>query len=463
MQIYTTEKLSPHKEMTPEGFLLCRDVVISRAGTFDYKPSDVGLIGRNGVVKMTRTPEELFSRDTMASFEGKDVTIGHGGWIDSTNWAEKSIGQVSNVRRVGDNLVADLLIKSKDGIAKIQSGELEEVSCGYDAEAIQDADGYGHQRGIVGNHLAFVDKARCGSACRVRDGFMKDDKEPTIFSRLVALFKKGDEDEFKEALQEVVPMEDSDLESLGVELSEKEGGEGEVKEEEVKERVEDVDDVPPVNANDSIEGRISVLEHEYQEMAQKLAKLLDVEKAEGHEELKDEADVDRADEGDTNSLEASIEKLENIVNGMRAALGKKKDAIEDEDDTEEETKAEAEEKKADAEEDEYDEVVSDDEVKEVFADADTICEGLKKPVGDAKFGRFSRGLINHVKRSAIKGSGYTQFGDSATLEGRALDTAFKACVALRRNERNPRIQTSDAASVGKRNLNEINSTFWSNY
>ena len=169
------------------------------------------------------------------------------------------------------------------------------------------------------------------------------------------------------------------------------------------------------------------------------------------------------DEDDTNSLEARIAKLETIVNGMRAAFEEKKDAIEDEDDVEDDSEAKADDKKADAEEDEYDEVVSDDEVKEVFADADTICEGLKKPVGDAKFGRFSRGLINHVKRSAIKGSGYTQFGDSATLEGRALDTAFRACVALRRNERNPRIQTSDAASVGKRSLNEINSTFWSKY
>lgn len=415
-QYYTTSRISPHREITPEGFLLCRGVVISRTGTFDYKPSDTGLVGKNGVVKLTRTEDELFSPETMRSFEGKDVTIGHGKWIDADNWSDASIGSVNNVRRQGDALVADLLIKSKEGIDLIKSGRMTEVSCGYDARPIQDSDGYGHQVGIVGNHVALVDKARCGESCRILDGFMED-KEPTLFQKLLSLFRKGDEDEFKAAISEVIPMEDADVEEIegkpfdepeaAVEVEAKADDDGEEVEEKVEERVEDEDDVPPVNADDSIEGRISVLEHEYQEMAQKLAKLLDVEKAEGHEELKDEADDDHADED----------------------------------------KEEAE-------------LASAEEAKQVLSDADDLCEGrLRKPMADGKDGGFTKAMLARVKKTAIKQSGFKQFGDSASLEGKALDVAFKACVALKRAENNPRIHVSDGL-VKTPSLNEINKSFW---
>lgn len=75
---FTTERLSPHKEKTPEGYLLCRDVPISRVGTFDYAGSDVGFADVP-VVHVSRPEDELFNPDTMASLKvsrwSSDMTL----------------------------------------------------------------------------------------------------------------------------------------------------------------------------------------------------------------------------------------------------------------------------------------------------------------------------------------------------------------------------------------------------
>ena len=40
MKLYTTERLSPRKERTPEGFLVCYDVPIARMGYQKYLPQE---------------------------------------------------------------------------------------------------------------------------------------------------------------------------------------------------------------------------------------------------------------------------------------------------------------------------------------------------------------------------------------------------------------------------------------
>ena len=80
--VYTVEQIGPHRERTPEGYLLCRDVPISRVGDFEYTPLEAGIRGVNGKVILTRSPEALFSPETIASFEGKPVVIGHDTFAD---------------------------------------------------------------------------------------------------------------------------------------------------------------------------------------------------------------------------------------------------------------------------------------------------------------------------------------------------------------------------------------------
>lgn len=212
-QFYTTEKISPRREKTPEGFLLCRDVPISRVGEFEYSGAETGIPADNGKVMLTRTADELFNPDTVASFEGKPVIVGHSQFADPNNWKSIAVGTVQNVRpgegENADCLVADLLLTDAEGIRLVESGELTEVSCGYDAKPVPDGRGRGHQEGIVGNHVALVTKARCGGRCKIGDGSMSKSWK----SRLRRLFRDGDEDGFNEELDQL-KVEDPEKEEL---------------------------------------------------------------------------------------------------------------------------------------------------------------------------------------------------------------------------------------------------------
>ena len=213
--IRTVARFSPHMETTDEGYLLCKEVPISRVGQFEYSGSEAGLPSKNGKVLMSRTADELFSEDTIRSFNLKPVVIGHSQFADPDNWKDISIGIVQNVRQgQGDKkdlLLADLLITDRKGINLVKNGRFREVSCGYDAEPISDGVGYGHQVGIVGNHVALVNKARCGEKCKIMDGFMTSTKfNPKTILR--SLFRDGDEDKFNEQLDQldIKTMSDED-------------------------------------------------------------------------------------------------------------------------------------------------------------------------------------------------------------------------------------------------------------
>ena len=53
MMYYITEQLSEHIGETPEGFLLCKDVPLTRTGTFEYTSSEVPVeASLDGTVKI---------------------------------------------------------------------------------------------------------------------------------------------------------------------------------------------------------------------------------------------------------------------------------------------------------------------------------------------------------------------------------------------------------------------------
>jgi hypothetical protein len=178
MRDYYASRISEHMAETPEGYLLCRDVAISRAGGFDYAADEVGLAGDGrGIVRVERGAEELFRPETMASFEGKPVTIGHPDEdVLPENWNELAQGTTMRVRRGEgggrDCLVADLLITSAAAIEAVRGG-LREISCGYDAQYEESTPGSGRQLNIIGNHIALVESGRCGARCAIKDSAMK--------------------------------------------------------------------------------------------------------------------------------------------------------------------------------------------------------------------------------------------------------------------------------------------------
>jgi hypothetical protein len=78
MRYHTTGSLSEHIKQTPEGYLLCLDVAIARLGVQEYLPEEVPISaeGRETVL-VYRMAADVFAPETIASFEGKPVTLDH--------------------------------------------------------------------------------------------------------------------------------------------------------------------------------------------------------------------------------------------------------------------------------------------------------------------------------------------------------------------------------------------------
>ena len=167
---YYGSTISPHIDRTPEGYLICRDVPINRTGTQTYLAHELGLDGDpDRPVTVYRLEEDVFAPAAMASFEGKDITRGHPPeMLNAENQAGYSKGHLENVRRDGDNTLADLIIKDTSLVSDVENGILREVSCGYNCNFEPYQDGY-KQTHIIGNHLAIVPRGRAGRDVAIQD------------------------------------------------------------------------------------------------------------------------------------------------------------------------------------------------------------------------------------------------------------------------------------------------------
>jgi uncharacterized protein len=163
------------RRLTPEGFLLCEDVAIARTGEQVYSKNDLpGLMpGDDGKIVVYRSPDEVFHPDTIASFEGKPVTIFHPTeFVNPENWKQHSVGHVQNVHR-GEGaeatlLKGDILITDAAAVHYAMQN-LPDISCGYDAKYQQHGPGRASQHEIRGNHAALVPNGRAGERCAIKD------------------------------------------------------------------------------------------------------------------------------------------------------------------------------------------------------------------------------------------------------------------------------------------------------
>lgn len=211
MKYFFNTRLGETRFQMADGGLLCKDVPIARTGEQTYTADDLPDIepSPGGLIVVERHEDEVFSEQTLASFEGMSITIDHphgldGGilFINPENWRDLSMGHLQNVRRGdginSDLMLADLVVKSAEAIQAIDEG-LREVSCGYDADYEQISPGRAKQKMITGNHVALVDKGRAGSRCAIGD---KDSMQPKKKSGFLALFaravKTGDADDIAE-------------------------------------------------------------------------------------------------------------------------------------------------------------------------------------------------------------------------------------------------------------------------
>ena len=210
-RFFIASQLSERIAETPEGYLLCEAVPIARTGDLAYAPQETPIPAGDGQTIITRGAADLFEPETLASFEGKPVTLEHPpDFVTPDTWKQYAVGTVQNVRQGegadSDKLLADLLLTDARAIDAVRSKKLRELSCGYDAEYFADAPGKGRQTTIRGNHVALVAQGRCGSACAIQDA------APGAF----AIMKKKLMGIFGKALDEALP----DAETLGNEEAE---------------------------------------------------------------------------------------------------------------------------------------------------------------------------------------------------------------------------------------------------
>jgi hypothetical protein len=218
MKFFSKGELGSRRTLTPEGFVVCHDVPIARIGQQIYAayevPVEPNMVGE---IFIDRPAEEVFREETVASFNGKPVTIEHPSeFVSPDNWKALAQGVTMNARAGqgidGDVILADLLLTGRDAIKLVDEDGIREVSAGYEADYEQIEPGRGVQRNIVANHVALVAMGRCGSRCAIGDKDMA--KKTSWLDRVRSAFKSKDEAAMEEALKEA-PISDSDDEDEG--------------------------------------------------------------------------------------------------------------------------------------------------------------------------------------------------------------------------------------------------------
>lgn len=199
-------KLSENRTMSREGFLVIKACPIARVGARTYIASEIPQVKPDGreTVEVVRTASELFAEETIRSFEGKPICLGHPEPfpVAPENVSQFSVGHMQSVRADPESgcLIADLFIEGQEAIASVTKGETTELSIGYVSVVKDVGGGVGLESRILGNHVAIVKEGRCGAMCA-----LKDSKTTTETEKQMGIFnpkKDDDKDEVIKALTE---------------------------------------------------------------------------------------------------------------------------------------------------------------------------------------------------------------------------------------------------------------------
>lgn len=423
MKYYFTARLGETRYLQADGSLLCKDVAIARTGTQIYLPEEVDLEPDplTGTVTVWRTEDEVFSTETMASFEGVAVTLEHPEgdngeivFVNPSNYSELAHGHIQNVRRgTGDKsdlLIADVLVKRQEAIDAIQAGYTD-VSCGYDAKYKQLSPGKGKQYQITGNHLAVgIDRGRAGGRCAIGDSvpstLRKEKPIMSWFKNLAKAIKTKDEDALAKLIDEAPDMPSDGMGSI-----------------------------PGPTININVPSQATALPTENRTTTDKTPD--------------DNPDKEKTgDEGVPEWAQALIARID-------ALEGKTTDANPDPENT----------PTGDEDAEEDSKVTGDAAFKRnIIADAEIICPGFQ-PNGDKG---LKRQVLSHAMRT---GDSLKAFGvdDFAKAPKSTVDAVFKAAVEINKAKNhllplNNGVRTTDSNPSTKHlspaELNKINADFW---
>ena len=213
------------REKDSNGFLIIRDNPIAKAGVFDYLLSEVFSQVEKDKDKIVRVCREFSNLQANKDlFKGKPIKWEHY-WVGKEGETQTADGAIfGDVRADEPYLKADLIIYNKDLIAKIEAGEVVELSPAYEAdieagEGSYNGEGYAFKQKLKEvNHLAVVETGRSGSDLRIYDekkteGKMKT-KDKGLIRSLIAKLKDEEaqlqEDSSTEAIAKILEISNSE-------------------------------------------------------------------------------------------------------------------------------------------------------------------------------------------------------------------------------------------------------------
>lgn len=435
MRFYAVDQLGTKRRRTPEGYLLIEGVPIARIGTMLYGPGETPVpIGPDGYARIERNADEVFRPETIASMAGKPITNDHPPEdVSPSNWRQLSLGVAMNPRRgVGiedDFTIADLLVQDAEAIRMIEEGKVE-LSCGYDANYDLLGPGLGRQRDIIYNHLALVDKGRCGPRCAIGDRQYEEITEmrtlddatkvqtpwSKIRDKIAKAFDKKDEALLEEGIKDAEKcIEDAESGANHIEIHNHHPGAAGDKEREDEMNTEDK---APAWFRDSMKvvaDRLDAMSEEMEEM--KKGKAKDDEEEENEKKKKSE---------DNEKLEGNLEMEAPPGTGDKARKAR-------------------------------DSAYLEDSFQDTIAMAEIIAPGIRVPTFDrAADPKKSFDTICSLRRTALDAADRDQAThllltevlggrtmDTKTMDCDAIRTTFKAIGALKRRANNEQSRVSD--------------------
>lgn len=185
-QFYTKVQISDNISIEPEtGYMFCRNAILGNVGVQKYLGKEIGLTDSEAekVIEIRREPEDVFDSNSLASYEGKPITLLHPQEkVKSTNFKKYIVGAITdkNIRQDNDNVVTDLVFYDAYTIDKVQKKEFKDLSLGYQARIVQLADGTFKQTEIIINHLALVEEGRAVNAQLVDNQTVSETEETPL-------------------------------------------------------------------------------------------------------------------------------------------------------------------------------------------------------------------------------------------------------------------------------------------
>ena len=204
-----------HRQKDENGFLIIKENPIAKAGVFEYLKSEIlpNFEGEDALVKVYRPFDALLSAKD--NFANKPIKLSHL-WVgDEAKQADGAIASEIRADEANGYLIADLIIYNPDLIAKIESGEIVELSPAYTGEIQQKAgrfngEDYEFTQSVeCVNHLAVVENGRSGSDLRIldekptrKDTTMNLKKFKDELAKFIAQFKDEDAQEQEQKVED---------------------------------------------------------------------------------------------------------------------------------------------------------------------------------------------------------------------------------------------------------------------